>query len=107
MDKLTIGSYNPPDSVLGCSPMMSPSSMVRDGKFSDESSVNLIRRSSSGKFTASSLPSCGFDLMPQANKDRGVVINGRFRLYLYIKVFCFVYWCLLDAYLIVIPKLNI
>ncbi|KAM7475393.1 hypothetical protein LguiB_022636 [Lonicera macranthoides] len=75
MDKLTIGSYNPPDSVLGSSPMMSPSSMVRDGKFSDESSVNLIRRSSSGKFTASSLPSGGFDLMPQANKDRGVVIN--------------------------------
>lgn len=76
---------------------MSPSSRVGDGEFSDEYSVNLIRRSSSGKFAASSLPSGGFDLMPQENKDRGVVINGRLCLYLYIKRYFFICYlfCLL------------
>ncbi|KAK3024129.1 hypothetical protein RJ639_044384, partial [Escallonia herrerae] len=56
-DHVTVGSYNPPDSVLGSSPV---STRIGDGEFSEDS-ANWIRRTGSGKL-GSSLPSGGFDL---------------------------------------------
>lgn len=73
IDNLQVGSYNPPDSVLGTSPLRSPSSRIGDGEFSEDS-VNWIRRSNSGKF-ASSLPSGGFDLAQAAGSKK---VNGAF-----------------------------
>ncbi|KAK2999951.1 hypothetical protein RJ639_024470, partial [Escallonia herrerae] len=56
-DHVTVGSYNPPDSILGSSPV---STRIGDGEFSEDS-ANWIRRTGSGKL-GSSLPSGGFDL---------------------------------------------
>lgn len=64
---MPIGSYNPPDSVLGTSPV---SSRIGDGEFSEDS-VNWIRRTSSGKLPMS-LPSNGIGMMVEANLALGV-----------------------------------
>lgn len=62
-DHVPVGSYNPSESLLGTSPVASPSSVAGDGdlEFSGESSASWHRWRDSGKF-ASSLPSGGFEL---------------------------------------------
>uniref|UniRef100_A0A5B6YW72 Translation initiation factor eIF2B subunit delta n=1 Tax=Davidia involucrata TaxID=16924 RepID=A0A5B6YW72_DAVIN len=71
-DNLPVGSYNPSESLLGTSPVLSPSSNLVNGEFSEDS-ANWIRRSNSGKL-ASSFPSGGFDLTAasEAKKVQGV-----------------------------------
>lgn len=61
-DHVTVGSYNPSDSLLGTSPATSPPSTAEDGEleFSEESSAGRYSRSSSGKL-ASSFPGVGLD----------------------------------------------
>lgn len=61
-DQVPVGSYNPSESLLGTSPVLSPSSRVGDGEleFSEESSAGWYRRSNSAKF-ASSFPGGGFE----------------------------------------------
>lgn len=61
-DHVPVGSYNPSESLLGTSPVLTPSSRVGDGEleFSEESSAGWHRRSNSAKF-ASSFPSGGFE----------------------------------------------
>lgn len=62
-DQVPVGSYNPSESLLGTSPVASPTSVAGDGEldFSEESSAGWHRRKDSGKF-ASSFPSGGFKL---------------------------------------------
>ena len=62
-DHVPVGSYNPSESLLGTSPVASPTSVAGDGEldFSEESSAGWHRRKDSGKF-ASSFPSGGFEL---------------------------------------------
>lgn len=63
-----VGSYNPTESLLGASPsVMSPSSRIGDGEFSEESSPGWFRRSSSAKFASSF--SGGFDLTSVKSSD--------------------------------------
>lgn len=59
---MPVGSYNPSESLLGTSPVPSPSSRAGDVEleFSEESSTGWYRRSNSAKF-ASSFPSGGFE----------------------------------------------
>ncbi|XP_015883076.3 uncharacterized protein LOC107418895 [Ziziphus jujuba] len=61
-EQVPVGSYNPSESLLGTSPVPSPSSGVGDGEldFSEESSAGCYRRSNSAKF-ASSFPGSGFE----------------------------------------------
>lgn len=62
-EQVPVGSYNPSESLLGTSPVVSsPSSRVEDGtlEFSEENSVQWYRRSGSGKL-ASSLPGGGLE----------------------------------------------
>ncbi|KAI4344043.1 hypothetical protein L6164_011318 [Bauhinia variegata] len=63
-DSVPVGSYNPSESLLGTSPVASPSSHVEilDGIFSEDSSTTgWFRRSTSGKL-ASSFPGGALDL---------------------------------------------
>lgn len=66
-DHVPVGSYNPSESLLGTSPVASPTSVAGDGEldFSEESSAGWHRRKDSGKF-ASSFPSGGFELTTTA-----------------------------------------
>lgn len=76
-DQVPIGSYNPSVSLLGTSPVASPSSRVGvgDGEFSEDSSTaGWFRRSSSGKF-ASSFTGEGFDLSPGKPRENSVGNN--------------------------------
>ncbi|KAJ7956572.1 Translation initiation factor eIF-2B subunit delta [Quillaja saponaria] len=73
-DHVPVGSYNPSESLLGTSPVASPTSRIGfgEGEFSEDSSTaSWFRRSNSGKF-ASSFPSGGIDLTtvkPQENSS--------------------------------------
>ncbi|XP_059661639.1 uncharacterized protein LOC132307791 [Cornus florida] len=73
-DNVAVGSYNPSESLLGSSPVLSPSASAKvvDGEFSEDS-VNWIRRSNSGKF-ASSIPRA-FDTTA-STKPQGVSEKG-------------------------------
>ncbi|KAA8541161.1 hypothetical protein F0562_025093 [Nyssa sinensis] len=75
-ENVPVGSYNPSESLLGTSPVLSPSSNMMDGAFSEDS-ANWIRRSNSGKF-ASSFPTGGLDLTAdsEAKKAQGVSEKG-------------------------------
>lgn len=76
-DSVPIGSYNPSVSLLGTSPVASPSSRVGfgDGEFSEDSSTGgWLRRSSSGKF-ASSFPGGGVDLSAMKPPENSVGNN--------------------------------
>lgn len=74
-EHVTVGSYNPSESVLGPG---SPQSRMSDGDFSEEtdSTLGFFRRSNSAKFT-SSLPSGGgFDLLPVKQSDKATELDG-------------------------------
>lgn len=68
VDQVPVGSYNPPDSVLGTSP-----SRVGDGEFSEDSG-EWFPRGSKGKLPMS-LPSNGIGFMEEARFDFGGIIK--------------------------------
>lgn len=72
-DHVTVGSYNPSESLLGTSPVASPTSVAGDGEldFSEESFAGWHRRKDSGKL-ASSFPSGGFELTTAKGRENSV-----------------------------------
>ncbi|KAJ8623027.1 hypothetical protein MRB53_031556 [Persea americana] len=58
-DNASVGSYNPSESVIGTSQMLSPSSKTDDFEFGEE--MSAVGRSNSGRLVAASYPSGGIE----------------------------------------------
>ncbi|XP_022134966.1 translation initiation factor eIF-2B subunit delta-like isoform X2 [Momordica charantia] len=70
-DQVPVGSHNPSETLLGSSPLASPSSRLggEELEFSEDSAASvLLRRSSSGKL-ASSCPGVGFHMAAKSSAN--------------------------------------